>query len=419
MPSDAFDRPNVRASQRHARRRFLTHGVAACGGLAWIASSPSAAVRMFASPVQVRAEPLPTLVLVQLSGGNDGLNTVIPFADDAYHAARPTLRIQDPIRITDTRGLHPRLSGLARWYEQGKLAIVEGCGYPEPNRSHFESFEIWHTADARGRHSGEGWIGRLCAAQATEQANPHRLVHIGSSVPYALESTRCPPICFSLPEAYRWVGDPKELEVACPEDGASALQREPSSLDFLRKVQREARASSAAVRRAAEQYAPRVEYPNDAFAAALRTAAALIQGGLGCRVISVELGGFDTHNDQKGRHEQQLGRLDGGLSAFADDLKDTPGAARTLVLVYSEFGRRVAENGSRGTDHGTAAPMFVLGERVRGGLYGKHPSLVDLAQGDLVHTTDFRSVYATVLERWFMADARSILRDAYPTLSLI
>lgn len=412
------------------RRRFLQGCAAGAAGLQLVAADARAGVRLFASAPVMPGELLPTLVLVQLAGGNDGLSTVVPYADDVYQRSRKSIGHlkKDVLALDDYRGLHARLGGLKRWYDAGKLAIVEGCGYPEPNRSHFQAFEIWHTADVRGRTSGEGWIGRLCAAAFASDPNPNLVVHVGGSTPYSLYSARRPAIAFTIPEAYRWVGDPKDLEV-CSEgdaDAASAKKRKDgdakgphSPLEYLREVQREAQSSSREVRLAAQRYKPRKEYPQDPFAYALRCAAAMIQGRVGSRVISVELAGFDTHNGQRGRHDSQMRRLDEGLSAFLDDLAGQEAGKRTVVMAFSEFGRRVAENNSQGTDHGTAGPMFVLGDSVKGGLYGKHPNLENLNEGDMRFTTDFRSVYATVIERWFDVQSGPILRDAYPKLGFL
>jgi uncharacterized protein (DUF1501 family) len=407
------------------RRQVLRGGALGLGGSFLVGASPAAAVRLFATRARGGAELANTLVLVQLAGGNDGLSTVVPYGDEAYAVLRPTLAhgAGDVLKLDEYRGLHPKLAGLRKAWDAARLAIVEGVGYPNPNRSHFESFEIWHAADPRGRDAGEGWIGRLCEASFGEQAEPNRVVHVGASLPYSLHSTAHPAVCFSLPDAYKWVGDDREL-AACCEEAAAERAKAPGSvrrerIEFLRGVQRDAQASSLAVRRAADRYRPKASYPNEAFAAALKTCAAMIQERAGSRVLSVELGGFDTHDDQKNRHAQQMERLDAGLSAFLEDLDGTEAAAKTLVLAFSEFGRRVAENGSRGTDHGTAGPVFLLGDAVRGGLYGRHPALDELDDGDLVHTTDFRSVYATVIEKGFGIAHERVLGARFAMLPVL
>ena len=362
-----------------------------------------------------------TLVLVQLSGGNDGLSTVVPFRNDDYHRARPTLgRTADEVLVIgageDERGLHPGLERLRARFDAGGLAIVEGAGYPEPNRSHFTSLEIWHTADLRGRASGEGWVGRLCSAAYGESVDPNRVVHVGKTPPYSLFSTRHPAASFSAPYGYRWVkngGDLEELER--PQPGADA----GDSLAFLRAKMTAARESSAIVRAAAARYRTPVEYPRDAFADELRTVAALIDGGIGARVLSVELTGFDTHNEQATRHDALMRRLDSSLGAFLEDLERGEAGRSAVIVAFSEFGRRVSENGSGGTDHGCAGPMFVAGSKVRGGIYGRYPSLAELDEGDLAFTTDFRSVYASVIDAQFDVGHAAVLGREYPKLELV
>lgn len=404
------------------RRGLLRAGLLGLGGFTLLGGSARGLVRLSLS------DPLPglgderTLLLIQLAGGNDGLSLLVPHADDRYHAARPALRIPaaEVLALDAQRGLHPQLKRLRALYEAGGLALVEGVGYPKPNRSHFASFEIWHTADARGRAAGEGWIGRLIEARHGDSADPNRVVHIGRELPHSLVSTRHPAACFALPESYRRVGDAPAEELGEPVCEHEPPAAEPNAaLAFLRRVERDARASSAQVRLAAEAYRSRAEYPREAFASALRTAAALIQGGLRSSVISLELGGFDTHENQRTRYDAQMRRLDAGLGAFFDDLKGTPAEGRVLIALFSEFGRRVAQNASGGTDHGTAGPFLLAGAGVRGGLYGAPPDLGQLEGADLVHTTDFRSVYAALAEHWFEVPHERVLGRRWPIVPVL
>jgi uncharacterized protein (DUF1501 family) len=376
-------------------------------------------------PAGGRLEALPaTLVLLQLSGGNDGLSTVVPLGDRddrAYRAYRDrrdatAIAEEDALELDGGAGLHPGLERLHALYREQRLAIVQGVGYPDASRSHFESLEVWHAADLRGRAAGSGWIGRLAAELLGDDADPNRVVHMGGSAPYSLHSTRHPPACVTTPASYRWVGTEAERR-ACTGDAAGSGP-EPHALSFLRGVQRDAERSSAAIRSAAERYRPRIEYPDTQLGAALRTAAALIQARLGARVLSVELGGFDTHNDQRARHDELMRLLDGGLGAFLDDLRGTEAESRVVVLAFSEFGRRVEENGSRGTDHGKAGPMFLAGAPVRGGLFGRAPSLEDLDEGDLRFGTDFRSVFGSVIESWHGLAHERVLGERFALLPL-
>ena len=406
------------ATPRPTRRQALR----SAAGLGLLASLGGPARALVRGPRVLGADAAsgdeaPVLVLLELNGGNDGLSTVVPYGDDAYGANRRATRIETDRLLTldDYVGLHPNLKGLRATFEKGRLAVVQGCGYPRPNRSHFKSMEIWHAGDRRGRGVGEGWVGRLCNAAFGQEAQAGRVVHVGGAVPFALRSATHGAASFLVPEGYRWVD--KEDQVAAYDD----LERESRAGDrlaYLRGVLSDARASSRAIRSAAADYRPSVEYPDDPFGYDLMALAAVIQGGIGARVLSLKLGGFDTHSAQRGAHDTLMRRLDEGLSAFLADLKATAAGRNTVVVAFSEFGRRVAENGSRGTDHGAAGPMFVAGARVRGGLYGKHPSLTELDKGDLVHTTDFRRVYAAAIEACFGIGGEAVLGEGFAPLPL-
>lgn len=397
------------------QRRDVLRAIGALGGLGLTSGRAFAAPRVRALREEYVDPEQRVLVLLQLTGGNDGLSMVVPDGDDAYHSARSATRHESGslLRIDEYRGLHPSLERLHARYHDGGLAIVEGVGYPSPNRSHFKSLDIWHTADQRGRNAGEGWIGRLCSARYGSEAVANRVVHVGGQVPYALHSTVHPPAAFSTPAGYRWM-----------RHGDDILEAEPArpsgneALDLLRDRMRDAQSSSRDVRSVAASYRTPIEYPDQTLAGSLRVAAALVNGAIGTRVVSVALGGFDTHVDQRPRHERLMNELDGSLCAFLDDLARTTIGRQAVVLVFSEFGRRVAENGSKGTDHGSAGPMFVAGAGVRGGLFGSHPSLTELDEGDLVHTTDFRSVYAAGIEACFDVKAERVLGERYPRLRL-
>lgn len=420
LPQHAFD-----------RRALLAGGLGALGG--WVVLGPHARARVnLHGPVGETAGPGGTrsLVVLQLTGGNDALSMVVPHGDDAYYKARPTIAVgrNEVLKLDEYRGLHPNLKGLRALYDAGHVAVVEGCGYPDPIRSHFQSFEVWHTADPRGRISGPGWIGKLCASAWPEVAKPELVVHVGATPPYSVFSRAHPPLAFSTPATYRWVGsesddlaayrkaaeeDAKTLEEARRESGQDAMLRR------LRGVLHDANESSRKVRIAAGSYVPNAKYPEDDLGESLRIGAALLDARLGSRVVSVELGGFDTHQNQRGTHDGLMKRLDEALAAFLSDIEKRSIGRDVVVLVFSEFGRRVQENGSRGTDHGVAAPMLVLGHGVKGGVHGRHPSLTDLDAGDLKHTTDFRSVYATLIERWFGARSEPVLGSTYSTLDLL
>lgn len=406
---------------RLQRRDLLTSGLASIAGLAGATLLGRRGV--WASEASRLAgaagDEGRVLVLLQLAGGNDGLSTVVPAEDDAYQRARRTVahKASDVLSVGQGLGLHPALGRLRARFDEGQVAIVSGCGYPGPNRSHFKSYEIWHTADLRGRAGGEGWVGRLMESRFGEAADPNRVVHVGTKVPYSLYSTTHPAASFVLPESYRWARIQGEVERL--EGAPTTKTGKRAALDFVRGVMRDARSSSDAIRHAVAGYAPGARYPGSGLGRNLGTAAALVSAGIGGRVLSVELAGFDTHNQQRNRHDALMRTLDAALDAFLDDLARSEAGRNAVVLVFSEFGRRVAENGSGGTDHGTAGPMFVLGHRVRGGHYGAMPSLTDLDGGDLRHTTDFRSVYGEVIDSLFGLDHREVLGSSFERLGFL
>lgn len=399
------------------RRRFLSLVTAGLLAPNLLAGSANAAVRLQSAQTG-RALGRPLLVLVQLSGGNDGLNTLVPLGSEEYRRLRPKLAHPEGevLRLDGDLGLHPSLVKLHGLCQEGQAAWVPGVGYPSSNLSHFKSMEIWHAADERGRSAGPGWVTRLVSALHGDQAQATRLVHVGRQLPYSLYSARHPAIAFPTPEFYRRAGEaPPELAAMEPSQPTSS-----SNLEFLREVLRDANASSLEIQRAAARYRPRVDYPNDEFARALAVAAALVDAQVGAEVISVELGGFDTHNNQLTRHRQQMEQLDGALAAFLKDLEGHPGAANLLVCCFSEFGRRAAENGSGGTDHGTAGPVFLAGPRAKPGIHGSYPDLSQLDErGNLPFTTDFRRLYAAIAQDLFGANPRAVVGADFSPLACL
>ncbi len=366
----------------------------------------------------------PTLVVVQLGGGNDGLNTVVPFAHDDYYRARPRLAVpQDKLlRVTDELGLHPALADLKEIFDQGRLGIVQGVGYPNPNRSHFRSMEIWQTADPAGTGPRSGWLGRLFDSECPDCGTAAGIT-LSPEMPLAMEGAAGRAVALQNPERFgfhpvRGAG-PEEVEafrlLLRPVPGA-----EPT-VDFLAHTEMNALLAAADIHTIAGRF-PRdggTGYPPDAFAQKLRIVSALIAAGAPTRVYYVGLGGFDTHAAQTGRHDRLLESLGAGLGAFVKDLAQKGLQDRVLVMTFSEFGRRVAENASGGTDHGTAAPMFLIGSSVAPGIHGAHPSLTDLDQGDLKYGIDFRSVYASVLEQWMGVPGEAILGGRFPAVEIL
>ena len=296
---------------------------------------------------------------------------------------------------------------------------MQGCSYPKPNRSHFKSMDIWHTADLRGNAQPYGWLGRFADMTAGKNADANTLVGIGKKAELAITGKSVKPVAFTTPQSYRYVANAEQFETFDKLNEVESDKKE-SNLDFLRRVSSDAKSSSFRIRRAIGGYQTKVNYnAGRGLGSDLKTAAAIIAAKLPTRVIYVSMGGYDTHVNQKNRHDNNMRQLDAALGAFQKDLRRMGQADRVTTMVFSEFGRRVSENGSNGTDHGVAGPMLVLGDNIKGGLYGKHPSLTDLDKGDLKMTTDFRAVYAALLEDWMATKSGSLIGSTKKIKKLI
>ncbi len=383
----------------------------------------------------------PILVVLQQAGGNDGLNMLPPWADDAYHRARPTLGLaaDKVLKLDGYCGLHPALAPLKALYDQGNMAVVQGVGYPNPNRSHFRSTEIWQTAADANRNQPYGWLGQYfdhCCQGAPATVG----VSIGGQTPQAFSSPHPTGVSFANPEQYRWIdhnapkgnGTVAETffrQMSQPDDVSSggsigaingATHAGMNSLDFLERTTLDAQVSSDKVLEIARKTRPQATYPNNKLADSLSLVARMIAGGLPTRVYYVSHGGYDTHQGQANTHERLMKEFGSALGAFCADLKAQGNFNRVMVMTFSEFGRRVAQNASGGTDHGAAAPMFLFGGGVRSGMFGRYPSLTQLTEGgDLAFSTDFRSVYATALERWLKVPSADVLGRRFPLLGMV
>ncbi|HWY85839.1 MAG TPA: DUF1501 domain-containing protein [Gemmataceae bacterium] len=365
------------------------------------------------------------LVVVQLTGGNDGLNTVIPYADPAYARLRPTLRqSRDQVRrINDQIGLHPSMNAMADLLQDQSLCIVQGVGYPNPSQSHFRSMDIWQAAGTQ-RDLTEGWIGK--ALRHIPAASSFHLAGNNESAPLALTGSpvRVPSITsladFQLRLEASGSADRREQQQVIEATAApAAAQSSGGLLDFVQQTAVNTYASSQRLRDLSSTYVPRVPYPNSALANHLRLAAQLIDAGLGARLFYVTLDGFDTHAGQAGPHANLLRDVSDAISAFYRDLSQRGHRDRLMIMTFSEFGRRAQENGSRGTDHGSGAPMFLVGGRVKPGLIGAHPSLTNLEDGNLRHHTDFRQVYAAVLDSWLGIPSRQVLGQEFKPVDVL
>jgi uncharacterized protein (DUF1501 family) len=437
---------DLSSSNAYTRREFLGRGLVMASAAATIpafihgtAHAMNKALGSLSSLPGVPDERI--LVVVQLSGGNDGLNTVVPFSMSEYYRARPGIGVpeRDVLRLgsSDGVGLHPQLAGFKSLYDDGLLGIVQGVGYPNPNRSHFKSMDIWHTADTTA--TGDGWIGKYidsecCGFGKGESGTPERpdgasgppSLAIGRTAPLAMQGRLVTPVAFENADLFRWSGQEIHKSLREPYDdlnrrGDEQAERKETNAAFLLRTSLDAQVSSDMIRKAVAQRS-QVQYPGNDLGRQLAMVSSMIRAGLKTRVYYVQLGGFDTHAGQggaQGRHGQLLSQVGGALRAFYTDLKQQGNDQRVLTLSFSEFGRRVAQNASGGTDHGTAAPMFLVGPMAKPGVLSKHPTLSDLDDGDLKYLVDFRSVYAAVLSDWLKADSKEILGKSYQAAPVI
>lgn len=440
---------NIENSTAFTRRQFLSSSLIMASAAATLPTFLNRSALAMAPSLGLSSMPgVPEdhiLVVVQLSGGNDGLNTVIPFSMDAYYRVRPGIGIQanNTLKLGDHGvGLHPQLAGIKELYDNGMAAVIQGVGYPNPNRSHFKSMDIWHTADPSA--TGNGWLGRYfdsecCGFGKGESGRAERTgkgedkskvssgqpgIAIGRTAPLAMQGQSIKPISFESEELFRWVGQDVHQSLQDPYhklERREAPAGDESNSAFLMRTALDAQVSSDLIRKAVRQK-PLVQYPGNELGRQLQMVASMIRAGLPTRVYYVQHGGFDTHaqqGGQNGRHANLLGQLSQAIKAFYADLKAQENASRVLTMSFSEFGRRVAQNASQGTDHGTAAPMFLFGPMVRAGVIGDHPSLTDLDDGDLKHRIDFRSVYAGILDGWLKADPKKVLEGEFKALTVI
>jgi uncharacterized protein (DUF1501 family) len=387
------------------------YGLGVGAGLPLILNRTSAALAAQAlQGTSIEKHPNRILVVVELSGGNDGLNTVVPFGDAAYYRARPKLGIkeQETIKIADGYGFHPSMVGFERLYKDGRLAVVHGCGYDHPSLSHFSSMGFWHTGVPNG---GEtlGWLGRL-ADRTYDAHTRNMIVNLGTSQSLAVRSEQHSPLVFDDPSRFRREGSDDEKHALAEMSRARTTGN--ATLDFLTSTAQNATESSDLVRRAASTYRTSVDYgQGGGLAGNLQRVAALIAAAMPTRLYYVTYAGnsFDTHVQQADLHTRLLMYTADAVHGFMDDMKRLGRADDVAMMIFTEFGRRVEENGSLGTDHGTATPMFVVGTGIRGGFHGRHPSLTDLDDGNMKMTTDFRRVYATMIKEWLGYDRTELV----------
>jgi uncharacterized protein (DUF1501 family) len=450
-----------------SRRTFLSRGAAlisAAGTIPlFLDRAGSALAADFAANPQGVGRPDNVLVIVQLAGGNDGLNTVVPVRNDDYYRARPRLAIPKgkALALTDDFGLHPAATGFKKLYDAGLLAVCQTVGYPNHNRSHFRSTDIWSSAQP-DKVSRAGWLGRYfdacCAGedagsekpQAAKLADPSAAISLTYSPPNALEGDKFIPITFRNPQALTYqnaqrngalksafdklndVDEMTELGMSDTDHKADRVPRIPYGTQgslhlpkeetdiFVQRSALNARVYAEQIKSSVAKVSNKASYPATPLAADLKLVAQMIAAGLPTRVYYVTLGGFDTHSGQAPRHERLMETLSGACAAFVEDLKALGHLDRTTVMTFSEFGRRVAENGSQGTDHGEAAPLFVMGAAIKPGFHGPAPDLrkEKLSRGDVAYQLDFRRIYSTMLRHWLKADDVKVLGQKFEPLPL-
>ncbi|MGD8501911.1 MAG: DUF1501 domain-containing protein [Phycisphaerales bacterium] len=410
----------------YTRRDFLKATLGASALLSFTSGAPHFLVHAAMTAGPRRDDRDTVLVVVQLSGGNDGLNTVVPYGGDEYARNRPTLALptKDLHKIDSYIGFHPRMGAFMRLYKEGHLSIVQGVGYPSSDRDHDGAMRIWHTARPDQPNCQTGWLGR--AADNAWRANRMNApaVFVGPiTQPFALnaENVIVPSIQSPSDLTTRGANGQSQWKHAA---GLACNDQDNALLRFLQRCTLNAHANSRRIEAVAKTAANAAEYPPFEPAGSLRTVAQLIRADVGIRIFFIELGGggiggFDNHANQLGNHCALLHQFSESLAAFIYDLKRDKLLDRVLLMTFSEFGRTLKENGRRGTGHGAAAPIFLAGGKLKGGLIGSHPSLTDLDNGALKFHTDFRRVYATMLDKWLGFESRPVLGKQFEPLDIL
>ena len=362
----------------------------------------------------------PILVVIQLTGGNDYLNTVIPYNDGRYHDSRPTVGIpaDRALPIDDTYAFNPALPEIKALYDAGKVAVINGVGYPTPNRSHFRSMDIWHTCEPE-KVGTEGWLGRVIRDIDPHAENVLTGVNFGRGLPRAMALSGVPVASVAVLETYGVLtgiqGEPERgqaldifARMYSPTVGLGA------TMDYLGQTGLDALKGADILKAAPDMYTSSVEYADTGIARNLQGIAKVLTANLGTRVFYTQQGGYDTHASEADVHPKLLGDLSRAVSDFYADLREHDAADNVVMFAFTEFGRRVKDNGS-GTDHGSGGVAFAIGDAVRGGMYGAYPSLAegDLVEGDLAFNTDFRGVYGTLVEQWLGLDANPVVGGSF------
>ncbi len=358
------------------------------------------------------------LVIIQLSGGNDGLNTIIPFNNDIYYKNRPGIAIpkNNIIRVTDELGFNENLGPLKNLYDKGYLSIINNVGYPNPNRSHFRSSDIWQTASDANKYYNTGWLGRYIDKYGKM---PYSGIELDDSLSLIMKGHSINGIATKNPALlFRNVQTPFFKKVLKNQSDDHLSEH---NLGYLYKTMIEAKSSAKYIYQTSKTYSNKFEYPKNSFGQQLKTTAKFINSNLDTKVYYISMGGFDTHANQKNRQNKLLETYGNSLEVFIKDLEQNDTFKDTLILTFSEFGRRVKQNAAGGTDHGAANNVFIIGKNLnKQGFYNDAPNLSNLdGNGDLKYAVDFRSIYATILDKWLEVDDESILNKSFSRLDFI
>jgi uncharacterized protein (DUF1501 family) len=408
------------------RREFLFRGIGVATVSALVPRFAVAGARFFEESLTPGAAAR-VLVVVELAGGNDGLNTVVPYTDPLYAGTfRKTIGVPaaSVLDLNGTLGFNPVMTGLKSLWDADRLAVVEGVSYPNPNLSHFTSRDIWHTADP-ALAQRRGWLGRWADVALAGSENPLCGCAISQSLPRTLLADKVVFPSFTNLAAYGFATDGQNSSDAANQVGGfvaenSVAHEIPTRSALIGGVSRDAASSSATLKQVTTNYVPKATYPNNSLGNALKLCAEIINGNLGTQILYVTYGGFDNHAAQKAAHDNLLKAVSDSIKAFFDDLDGQGKSSNVLLMTWSEFGRRPQENNSQGTDHGTSGVHFVAGNAAIRGIYGPPPNLASLDKnGNLTWQTDFRSYYGTVLRDWLKADAEAILGKGYPNLGFV
>ena len=401
---------------KHSRRNFLKTSALATGSL-FIPNFLKAAAN-FSSQKLKEISGNKKLIIIQLSGGNDGLNTIVPFRNDVYYSSRPTLAVpaSNILQLNDELGLNPEMKMLADLYNRGEFTIINNVGYPNPDRSHFRSMDIWHTASDYNEYLSTGWIGRYLDSDCNNCKNPHSAIELNESLSLAMKGNEMNGMAFNDEKSLMLMRRSKLM--ATHTDHDEMIKND--NLHYLYKTLAATSSSAEYVYQKSKIYSGSKEYPQNKFGKDLKLIAELIISDIDTSVFYVSLSGFDTHIAQKGKQDRLLRTYAEAISVFCDDLKLNNKFDDTLIMTFSEFGRRVKQNGGGGTDHGTANNLFIMGGKLKKpGIYNETPDLSVLDEGDLLYKIDFRSIYATLLSNWLMVNDEPILNQRFDKLNFI